>query len=78
MVKEQWTLSKVKDFAKEYSLTLDITYEERKDIEEDIVLSQGREPGDPIYDGYTLKITLSKKPEEKEPTDPLLPNDDNE
>ena len=75
MVKEKWTLSQAQDFAKEYKLTLDITYKETKDTEENLILSQGREPGDPIYEGYTLKITVSKKPEEK-PTDPLMPTDD--
>ena len=77
MVKEKWTLSKVQDFAKENNLTLDITYKETTDVEENIVLSQGRDPGDPIYNGYTLKITISKKPEDKtEPTDSLMPKDD--
>ena len=75
MVKEKWTLSQAQDFAKEYKLTLDITYKETKDTEENLILSQGREPGDPIYEGYTLKITVSKKPEEN-PTDPLMPTDD--
>lgn len=46
MVKEKWTLSKVQDFAKENNLTLDITYKETIDVEENIVLSQGRDPGD--------------------------------
>ena len=73
MVTEKWTLSKVQDFAKEYNLTLDITYKESTTDEENIVLSQGREPGDPIYNGYTLKITVSKKPEDKEPDNPLVP-----
>ena len=77
MVKEKWTLSKVQDFAKENNLTLDITYKETTDVEENIVLSQGRDPGDQIYNGYTLKITISKKPEDKtEPTDSLMPKDD--
>ncbi|MBQ8193118.1 MAG: Stk1 family PASTA domain-containing Ser/Thr kinase [Bacilli bacterium] len=80
MVEENWTLSDVQDLAKEYNLTLDIKYEERDDIEENIILWQGRDPGDPIYEGYTLKITISKKPEVKEPeepTDPLLPGEEN-
>ena len=72
MVEEKWTLLQVQDFAKEYNLTLDITYEETEEVDENIILSQNREPGDPIYEGYTLKITVSKKPEE-EPTDALLP-----
>ncbi len=77
MVKEKWTLSKVQDFAKENNITLDITYKETTDVEENIILSQGRDPGDPIYNGYTLKVTISKKPEDKtEPTNPLLPSDD--
>ena len=76
MVAEKWTLSQVQNLAEEYNLTLDITYKETTEVEENIILSQGRDPGDPIYDGYTLKITVSKKPEEKEPTDPLLPSED--
>lgn len=75
MVKEKWTLSQVEDFVKEYNLTLDKSYRETEDVEENIVLEQGRAPGDPIYEGYTLKITLSKKPEVKDPVDPLLPDD---
>lgn len=73
MVKENWTLSEAQDFAKDYNLTLDITYKETEDKEENLIISQGREPGDPIYEGYTLKITVTKKPEAKEPTDPLMP-----
>ena len=79
MVKEKWTLSQVQDFAKEYNLTLDISYKETKEVEENIVLSQGRVAGDPIYEGYTLKVTISKKVEEKtDPVDPLMPNDNQE
>ena len=79
MVKEKWTLTQVEDFVKEYNLTLDKSYKETDEVEEDIVLSQNRAVGDPIYEGYTLKITLSKKPEKKDdktPTDPLLPSDE--
>ncbi len=79
MVKEKWTLSQVEDFVKEYNLTLDKSYKETDEVEEDIVLSQNRAVGDPIYEGYTLKITLSKKPEKKDDktsTDPLLPSDE--
>ena len=79
MVKEKWTLSQVQDFAKEYNLTIDISYKETKEVEENIVLSQGRVAGDPIYEGYTLKVTISKKIEEEtEPVDPLMPNDNQE
>ena len=79
MVAEKGTLSQVEDFVKEYNLTLDKSYKETDEVEEDIVLSQNRAVGDPIYEGYTLKITLSKKPEKKDdktPTDPLLPSDE--
>ena len=65
MVEEKWTLEQAQDFAKEYKLTLDITYKETKDVDENIILSQSRAKGDPIYEGYTLKITVSKKPEDK-------------
>lgn len=75
MVKEKWTLSQVEEFAKEYNITLDKIFEERDDIEENIILTQSRAPGDPIYKGYTLRVTISKKPEPKDPIDPLLPED---
>ena len=80
MVKEKWTLSQAQDFAKEYNLTLDITYEEKDDVDENIILSQGRAVGDPIYEGYTLKITVSKKKDKKDEdkidtTKPLMPSD---
>ena len=80
MVKEKWTLSQDQDFAKDYKLTLDISYKEDDSVEENLILSQSRDAGDPIYEGYTLKITVSKKKEvkdkDKEPTDPLMPTDD--
>ena len=60
MVAEKWTLSQVEDFVKEYNLTLDKSYKETDEVEEDIVLSQNRAVGDPIYEGYTLKITFKK------------------
>ena len=76
MVAEKWTLQQAQDFAKEYKLTLDIKYEETKDVEENLILSQSRVKGDPIYEGYTLKITVSKKPEDKKDnTEALLPSD---
>lgn len=75
MVGEKWTLDQVNDFVAEYNLTLDLKYKEDDSVEENIVLFQGREPGDPIYEGYTLKVTISKKKEE--PTDPLMPTDGN-
>ena len=80
MVKEKWTLSQVQDFAKKYKITLDISPVEDDSVEENLILSQSRDAGDPIYEGYTLKITVSKKKEvkdkEKEATDPLMPNND--
>jgi len=76
MVAEKWTLSQVQDLVEEYNLTLDISYKETTEVEENIILSQGRDPGDPIYEGYTLKITVSKKPEEKDPAESLLPSED--
>ena len=81
MVAEKWTLQQAQDFAKEYKLTLDIKYEETKDVEENLILSQSRVKGDPIYEGYTLKITVSKKLEDKkledkkDNTEALLPSD---
>lgn len=77
MVKEKWTIDKVEEFADKYHLTLDKSYKETEEVEEGTILKQNREPGDPIYNGYTLKVTIAKKPEPKDPVDDLIPSDDN-
>lgn len=77
MVKEKWTIDRVEEFADKYHLTLDKSYKETEDVEEGTILKQNREPGDPIYNGYTLKVTIAKKPEPKDPVDDLIPSDDN-
>ena len=75
MVAEKWTIEKLEEFADKYHLTIDKSYKETDEVEEGTILKQNREPGDPIYNGYTLKVTIAKKPEEKEPIDDLVPND---
>ena len=77
MVAEKWTIDKVEAFADKYNLTIDKSYKETQEVEEGIILKQNREPGDPIYNGYTLKVTIAKKPENKEPVDDLIPTEDN-
>ena len=74
MVAEKWTIDQVQDFADKYKLTIDKSYKETEDEEEGTILKQNREPGDPIYSGYTLKVTIAKKPEKKEPVDELIPS----
>ena len=66
MVLEKWTIDKVEEFASKYNLTIDKSYKETEDEEEGTILKQSREPGDPIYNGYTLKVKIAKKPEKKE------------
>ena len=78
MVAEKWTIDKLEEFADKYNLTIDKTYKETDEEEEGTILKQNREPGDPIYNGYTLKVTIAKKPEEKEPVDDLIPSDNTE
>ena len=75
MVAEKWTIDKVEEFADKYHLTIDKSYKETDEAEEGTILKQNREPGDPIYNGYTLKVTIAKKPEKKDPVDDLVPND---
>ena len=75
MVAEKWTIDKVEEFADKYHLTIDKSYKETDEAEEGTILKQNREPGDPIYNGYTLKVTIAKKPEKKDPVDDLGPND---
>ena len=76
MVAEKWTIDKLEEFADKYHLTIDKSYKETEDEEEGTILKQNREPGDPIYNGYTLKVTIAKKPEVKEPVDELIPTDE--
>ena len=59
MVKEKWTIDKVEAFVDKYHRTLDKSYKETEDVEEGTILKQNREPGDPIYSGYTLKVTIA-------------------
>lgn len=77
MVGEKWTIDQVTDFVNKYHLTIDKVYKETEEVEEGTILKQNREPGDPIYNGYTLKVTIAKKPEEKEPVQDLAPTDEN-
>ncbi len=77
MVGEKWTIDQAEDFAKKYHLTIDKSYKETEEVEEGTILKQNREPGDPIYNGYTLKVTIAKKPEVKEPVQDLIPTDEN-
>ena len=76
MVAEKWTIDKVEEFADKYHLTIDKSYKETDEVEEGTILKQNRDPGDPIYNGYTLKVTIAKKPEEKEPVNDLIPSED--
>ena len=76
MVAEKWTIDKVEEFADKYHLTIDKSYKETDKVEEGTILKQNRDPGDPIYNGYTLKVTIAKKPEEKEPVNDLIPSED--
>jgi len=76
MVAEKWTIDKLEEFADKYHLTIDKSYEETEEEEEGTILKQYRDPGDPIYNGYTLKVIIAKKPEEKEPVNELIPTDD--
>lgn len=78
MVAEKWTESDLNDFVNKYNITIDKTYKETDEVEEGIVIFQSRAPGDPIYEGYTLKVTISKKTKEEEATEPLLPTDKKE
>jgi len=77
MVKEKWTIDKVEEFADKYHLTIDKSYVDTDEEEEGTILDQNRDPGDPIYNGYTLKVKIAKKPEIKDPVDDLVPSDDN-
>ena len=45
-LKKNGLYQRYKILLKENNLTLDITYKETTDVEENIVLSQGRDPGD--------------------------------
>ena len=75
MVADGWSLSDVESFAKEYGITLNVTYEETDEYEEGKVIYQSRGIGDRIVKGITLTVKIAKAKED--PIDDILPSDNN-
>ena len=73
MVADGWSLSDVESFAKEYGITLNVTYEETDEYEDGKVIYQSRGIGDRIVKGITLTVKIAKAP--SDPIDDILPSD---
>ncbi len=74
MVGEKWTLEDAQAFATEYKINLNITYEETNTVSPNLVIYQSRTTQDPIIEGVSLRVTISKElPEvvEEEPVGEL-------
>ncbi len=73
MVAEGWTLSDVENFAEEYDITLNIEYQETTEVLPGHIISQNRNPNDPIVSGIVLRIVVAILPEieEEEPEEEL-------
>ena len=66
MVLENWSLSDAEAFAEEYSITLNIEYEETNDKPEGTIMYQYRPAGSTIIKGTTLKIKVAKRVSEQD------------
>jgi serine/threonine-protein kinase len=70
LVTEKWTLTDAQAFANEYGITLEVTEEERDDIDPGIVIYQSRPAKSKIISGVTLKIRVSKEKVVDDTTEP--------
>ena len=61
MVGERWTLDDAQAFATEYNINLNVTYEETNTVSPNLVIYQSRSTQDPIIEGVTLRVTISKE-----------------
>ncbi|MFA5696178.1 MAG: Stk1 family PASTA domain-containing Ser/Thr kinase [Bacilli bacterium] len=61
MVGERWTLDDAQAFATEYNINLNVTYEETDTVSPNLVIYQSRSTQDPIIEGVTLRVTISKE-----------------
>ena len=58
-------MSKIEDFAQKHELKLEIVYQDNKDLPEGTILKQSRAEGSVVTPGASLKITVSRVPDEE-------------
>jgi len=63
IVDEGWTVEDVEAFCDKYGINLKIDYETTDQYTDGMIISQSRNPGDPIVQGVTLKIVVAVSPE---------------
>ena len=60
-VEEAWTLEEIQNFCDEYGINVTFIPKETEEFEENTIIKQDRQPGDPIIKGANLKITYATK-----------------
>ena len=65
MVSEHWDLDSVKEFCNTLNISYKVaSYQENSELDENIVLAMSPSSGEEIGESDTLRIVLSKKPED--------------
>ncbi len=68
---EEWSITDIEAFAKEYGLNLTIEHNHDSNYPEGTIISQSRSPKSEVMRGATLKIIVAAEPIVEEPEDPL-------
>ena len=63
---EGWTEEQVRNFASQYDIELAVDYEETREHQEGLVISQSRTPGTTVRSHVLLRITVATNPVEDE------------
>lgn len=64
-----YSLQEIEDFAKKYSLKLNVRYVDSREDPAGTIKAQSREPGSRITAGATFTITITQEPLDDEPTE---------
>ena len=70
-VLDEYTVEEVEEFAEDYNITLNITYEDTTEYEPGTIIRQSRAAGTTVVEGARLTITVAREPssETEEPDD---------
>ena len=70
-VLDEYTVEEVEEFAEDYNITLNITYEDTTEYEPGTIIRQSRAAGTTVVEGARLTITVAREPssEIEEPDD---------
>ncbi len=71
-----YTADDVKDYLKDYNVTVTVEEQEDTTHTKGIVIKQSRNAGDPIVRGASIRIWVAKEPENKTDDDPADKKDD--